>query len=113
MEPETETEVILKECVIQDGKEFCRVIEGVAEAAPAIGEEATATDVADTGTSFLSGVQDRVQPIIDDPVGWAETNILQPEILYQIGAIFGVLFIGILLTPFFKSIIMGGFEAPS
>ncbi len=110
MEPETETEVILKECVIQDGKEFCRVIEGVAEAAPAIGEEATATDVADTGTSFLSGVQDRVQPIIDDPVGWAETNILQPEILYQIGAIFGVLFIGILLTPFFKSIIMGALK---
>lgn len=98
---------VLKECfpAPDGGAEVCRAVEAGAT-------EKAATEVASADTS--SGMFSFLDPIIADPVGWAQANLLNLDILlpiaYQIGAILLVLIVGIMLAPRLRALVKMGVE---
>lgn len=98
---------VLKECfpAPDGGAEVCRVVEAGAT-------ETAATEVASADTP--SGMFSFLDPIIADPVGWAQANLLNLDILlpiaYQVGAILLVLIIGIMLAPRLRGLVKMGVE---
>lgn len=97
MENELDETVILQECILRDGRRYCTDLpaEDAAAAAPA---EAAAEAPAATGP----GLFDWADPIIADPIGWAQANLLNIDILLpigiQIGAIVGAMLLGAILA---------------
>lgn len=87
------------------GAPICRPI--AAETAQATPETVTASEPSGGMFSFLD-------PIIADPLGWAQANLLNLDILlpiaYQVGAIIGVLIFGVLLAPRFRALVSIGLE---
>lgn len=51
-------------------------------------------------------------PIIADPVGWAQANLLNMDILlpiiWQVAAIFGALILGVIFTPRIRNLVISG-----
>ncbi len=52
------------------------------------------------------------RPVLDDPVGWAQANLLNLgimlPIIWQVAAIFGALFLGIVLSPSGRKLVLSG-----
>ncbi|MEM7327207.1 MAG: mechanosensitive ion channel domain-containing protein [Pseudomonadota bacterium] len=81
----------------------------VAEAA-----EIPAEPVVETTPEIATGLFAWVDPIVQDPMGWAQANLLNSEILWpyllQIGVIFGALVLGVLVGPTLRRWVMSGVE---
>ena len=81
-------ETVLKECVLRDGVEYCRTV----SPEPAAPESGARTD-------YFAWAR----PVLDDPAGWAQQNILNLDVLlpvlYQLGAILVAVLLGALLAP--------------
>lgn len=81
-------ETVLKECVLRDGVEYCRTV----SPEPAAPESGAQTD-------YFAWAR----PVLDDPAGWAQQNILNLDVLlpvlYQLGAILVAVLLGALLAP--------------
>lgn len=84
-------DTVLKECVVRDGAEYCRTVapDAATSTDPALGPE----------TDYLSWAR----PFLDDPVGWAQSNLLDLDVLIplasQAGAVLAALVLGIILAP--------------
>ena len=82
-------ETVLKECVLRDGIEYCRTVS----------PDPAAPDGAAAQTDYFAWAR----PVLDDPVGWAQQNILNLDVLlpvlYQIGAVLAAVLLGALLAP--------------
>lgn len=82
-------ETVLKECVLRDGIEYCRTVS----------PDPAASDSGAAQTDYFAWAR----PVLDDPVGWAQQNILNPDVmlpvLYQIGAVLAAVLLGALLAP--------------
>ncbi|MEL6386673.1 MAG: mechanosensitive ion channel domain-containing protein [Pseudomonadota bacterium] len=115
MEPETETTRVLKECVSVDGEEFCRPIGAAAAGQGAETEAGTGPAPVETSAAeggLVATARGYLDPIIADPWGWLQANILTPEFLIaagiQVGAIFGALFVGVIFSPTVKRLLRMG-----
>ena len=90
-----------------DGRLYAVPAEGEATISDAaITEDAAPSEASEAATESLFGW---AQPILDDPLGWAEANLLNLEVLlpiaWQVGAIFGVLIVGAMFAPKSRSLI--------
>ncbi|MGB3627513.1 MAG: hypothetical protein WA989_16915, partial [Henriciella sp.] len=85
-----EPETVIKECIVRDGEEFCRTVSPDGAADPGT--------AAVTQTDYLAWAR----PFLNDPVGWANTHLLNLDTLIplsiQLGAIVAALVIGIALA---------------
>ncbi|MEL6662117.1 MAG: mechanosensitive ion channel domain-containing protein [Pseudomonadota bacterium] len=109
MENETEG-VVVQECLLKDGVHYCPVTE--------IAREPVSTDA---GTQMPSsteptgpGLLDWAEPIINDPLGWAQANLLNVEVLLplglQIGAIILAMLLGAIFAAPFRRLVRSGIE---
>ncbi len=112
MDPESEAERILKECVVVAGDEFCRPVNAATErpAGAGAGVPDDAGSAGDGGlVAMLRGWAD---PILADPWGWLQAHVLTPEVLIAAGvqaaAILGALLVGITLAPTAKRFLRFG-----
>jgi len=82
-------EPVLKECVLRDGVEYCRTVS----------TDSAAPDDGAAQTDYLAWAR----PVLDDPSGWVQQNILNLDVLlpvlYQLGAVLAAVLIGALLAP--------------
>lgn len=99
---------VLKECfpAPDGGAEVCRTVDRASDAVS--GADASVPSEAGSGLfSFMD-------PILADPLGWAQANLLNLDILlpiaYQIGAILLVLIVGIMLAPRLRKVVQMGLE---
>ena len=96
--PESETP-ILKECILRDGEEFCRTVspDGMASAPAEVAAD----------TDYLAWAR----PFLNDPVGWANENVLNLDILVplsiQVGSVLLALVVGVLLAPPIRKQVLG------
>ena len=102
MENET---TFTKTCIIGvDGEEYCRRADAVSDAGAA-GDAAAP----EAGTSGMFSWAD---PILADPMGWAQANILSIDILlpiiWQAFAILAALVAGIMIAPRLRKLVMAG-----
>ncbi|GGB76515.1 mechanosensitive ion channel family protein [Henriciella pelagia] len=99
--PESETP-ILKECILRDGEEFCRTVspDGMASAPAEVAAD----------TDYLAWAR----PFLNDPVGWANENVLNLDILVplsiQVGSVLLALVVGVLLAPPIRKQVLGLLE---
>ena len=97
---------VLKECfpAPDGGAEVCRAVEA------GNGEAVTPDAVADTSGGMFSFMD----PILADPIGWAQANILDVDILlpilWQVGAILAALVAGIMFAPRVRKLVMSGVD---
>jgi len=100
MENET---VIFQKCVTgADGEQYCREIDALG--APIAGDAASSP--AEATPDMLAWAR----PVLDDPMGWAQTHLLNLDVLlpiiWQVAAIFGALFLGIIFTSRGRKLVM-------
>ena len=92
---------VLKECfpAPDGGAEVCRVVSATAK-------PETMTEAAEPG--FFSWAD----PIIADPMGWAQKNVLDADILlpifWQVGAVLAALVAGIMIAPRARKLVVNG-----
>lgn len=105
---ENEAEIQLEGCVTLDGQRVCGDNLSITDAA--VPTDAVADTPLETATE--PGLFDWAQPILADPVGWAQANLLDMDILmpvlWQVGAILAALVLGALLAPQTRHLIMSG-----
>ncbi len=100
MENET---VIFQKCVTgADGEQYCRETDALG--APVAG------DAASTPVEAAPDMLAWARPVLDDPIGWAQAHLLNLEVLlpiiWQVAAIFGALFLGIIFTSRGRKLVM-------
>ncbi len=105
---ENDAEVQVEGCITHDGKRICGdnlSVTSLDTAAPVSAD--TELAVIDSPSLFAWA-----QPILDDPLGWAQANLLNTDVLmpylWQLAAIIGALFVGILLTGQVRSWVWSG-----
>ncbi|GAB5455361.1 MAG: hypothetical protein Hens2KO_15900 [Henriciella sp.] len=107
---ENESELAVEGCVTIEGQRVC-------------GDNLSVTDVAEPAEAAAPvetiiepvagpGLFDWADPILADPLGWAQSNLLSPDILmpylWQAGAIIGALLFGAMLTPRVRDLVFAG-----
>ena len=107
---ENESELAVEGCVTIEGQRICgdnlsvTEIGEATESPPAI----EAADVSDPSP----GLFDWADPVLADPLGWAQSNLLNADLLmpflWQVGVIVGALLIGAILTPRFRDLVIAG-----
>lgn len=96
---------VLKECfpAPDGGAEVCRPVSDTVEAA---------APTADAVTASGPGMFSWADPIVADPMGWAQANILSADILlpiiWQAFAILAALVAGIMIAPRVRKLVMSG-----
>ena len=103
MENET---IVFQKCVTgADGEQYCREVDALGGP---IGDTLDSGAVDAAAPDMLAWAR----PIIADPVGWAETNLLNLDILlpilWQVLAVFGVLLVGLILAPRLRKLASAG-----
>lgn len=104
-----EERVVFQECILRDGQRYCRdLVE-----APAIAGGADAEAGADAAASG-PGLFDWADPILADPLGWAEANLLNVDILLppgiQVAAIMAAMLLGAIIAAPVRRLVRDGIE---
>ena len=99
MEPEAEDQIVYQECILRDGVRYCADVATLPDGASAPIDVASTGEV-DAGVveTATSGLLSWVDPVIEDPVGWAQSNLLNADVLIPLGlqitAIVGCMLLG-------------------
>ncbi|MEO1660022.1 MAG: mechanosensitive ion channel domain-containing protein [Pseudomonadota bacterium] len=105
---ENEAEIQVEGCITHDGKRICGDNLSVTSLDAA---EPTPADIEPVAADS-SGLFALADPILADPLGWAEANLLNADVLmpylWQVAAIIGALFVGILFTGRARSLVWAG-----
>ncbi len=105
---ENEDQIQVEGCITLEGQRVCGDNLSVTDTD---GVTETAADpVAETTSD--PGLFDWIDPIVADPLGWAQANLLNMgellPVLWQIGAILAALTLGVLLAPQARQLVMSG-----
>lgn len=105
---ENEDQIQVEGCITLEGQRVC-------------GDNLSVTDTGGTTepvsdpvaeTTSEPGLFDWIDPIVADPLGWAQANLLNMDILlpvlWQIGAVLAALTLGVLLAPQARQLVMSG-----
>ncbi|MFN3213518.1 MAG: mechanosensitive ion channel family protein [Henriciella sp.] len=107
---ENDSELAVEGCVTIEGQRICGDNLSVSEIAEAA-ETLPAIEVVEAPEPN-GGPFDWADPILADPLSWAQSNLLNTELLmpylWQVGAIIGALLIGAILTPRFRDLVIAG-----
>ncbi len=102
MESEEE-EVVFQECITRGGQRFCRDL----EAAPTASAATEVPVEASSATLAGPGLFDWADPILADPLGWAEANLLNMDVLFPIGLQLGAIILAMLVGAILAGPIRG------
>lgn len=105
---ENETPTYLACETLSDGRQICQEV-----AAP--GGSSAGAETATEGTEQArSGLFSFLDPVLADPLGWAQANLLNLDVLlpiaYQIGVILGVLIVGSMLAKRALGLVVAGVQ---
>ncbi|MEM1106210.1 MAG: mechanosensitive ion channel domain-containing protein [Pseudomonadota bacterium] len=95
MEPEA-PEIVYQECIVRQGNRYCRDVSEIA------GPEPIAQAGGAPAAELAPGLFDWAQPILSDPVGWGQANLLNVDVLLPLGiqavAIVAAMLVGAMLA---------------
>lgn len=109
---ENETEVQVEGCVTIEGQRVCGDNLSVTSdgTAPSVVETASEPSVTEPSSSMFAWAD----PVLSDPAGWAQANLLNSDILlpiiWQLMAILGALFVGAMLAPRARALVDTGVQ---
>ena len=112
MENETDPQAIAQVDQVPDTAQAMELVQGPDGKFYLVPDSETVTpiDAEPAHTEATSGLFEWADPILADPIGWAQSNLLSAEILmpylWQAGAIIGALLIGAMLTPRFRNLVL-------
>jgi small-conductance mechanosensitive channel len=93
LENELDEQVVLQECIIRDARRYCSDVQP--EPADPAAAMAQPTETAMTAGP---GLFEWAEPILADPLGWSQANLLNMDVLLplglQVGAIVGAMLLG-------------------
>ncbi|MEO0816313.1 MAG: mechanosensitive ion channel domain-containing protein [Pseudomonadota bacterium] len=104
-------QIVFQECIVRDGQRFCRDL-----AEPAIPETPTVAEAnIETGEAVTGPVLfDWAEPILADPIGWANANLLNVDVLLpigvQVGAIIGAMLLGAIFAAPVRRLVRTGIQ---
>ena len=113
MEPEAEDQIVYQECILRDGVRYCADVAALPEGAAAP-IDAASTGEADAGVveTATSGLLSWIDPILADPIAWAQTNLLNADVLIplglQIAAIVGCMLLGAIFAAPLRRVVRNG-----
>ncbi len=101
-----EGDVTYQKCITgADGLNYCRTVESTDIPTAAV-EPITSVATTSATDGLVTKAREWVDPVLQDPSGWANDTLLQPAVILpliiQIGAIFGAVFIALTASPFLK-----------
>ncbi|MGH1421989.1 MAG: mechanosensitive ion channel family protein [Hyphomonas sp.] len=99
-------DVTYQKCITgADGLNYCRTVESTDLPPAAVGTTPSEAAIS-ASEGLISQAHKWVDPILQDPSGWANETLLQPDVILpliiQIGAIFAAMFVAMTATPFLK-----------
>ncbi|MHA7898734.1 MAG: mechanosensitive ion channel family protein [Henriciella sp.] len=107
---ENDSEVQVEGCVTIEGQRVCgdNLSVTTVEASMQSAETSTEPSVSEPGSGLFSWAD----PILADPLSWAQANLLNPDILmpilWQLAAIIGALLIGAMFAPRARDLVNAG-----
>lgn len=113
MEPEAEDQVVYQACILRDGVRYCADVAALPDGAT-VPIDAASTGEADAGVveTATSGLLSWIDPILADPMGWAQTNLLNADVLIplglQIAAIVGCMLLGAIFAAPLRRVVRNG-----
>ncbi|MEO0465118.1 MAG: mechanosensitive ion channel domain-containing protein [Pseudomonadota bacterium] len=106
MEPDAEEQVVYQECIVRDGVRYCADLDTASASPEAVDAVADAPGALDTATT---GLFSWAEPIMADPVVWAQENLLNPDLLFalgvQVATIVGCMLLGAMMAAPLRRII--------